>query len=131
MEAWLDGSVGLDQSLEYAGKVFLPPKFIALRGRPAFIPQDDQGRFVLPFMVEGTLHAPQVSLNEKALVGGVREELIDKVRKRLGDKLEGLFGTPPAGEQGQQESDQPSQEPGDRPKRPQGARRLLEELLKR
>jgi AsmA-like C-terminal region/AsmA family len=131
VEAWLDGSVGLDQSLEYAGKVFLPPKFMALRGRPSLIPQDDRGRFILPFMVKGTLQAPQVSLDEKALVGGVKEELIDKVRKRFGDRLEGLFGTPPAPEQERQESDRPSQESGDRPKRPQGARRLLEELLKR
>jgi uncharacterized protein involved in outer membrane biogenesis len=131
VEAWLDGSVGLDQSLDYAGKVFLPPKFLALRGRPSLLPQDDQGRFILPFMVKGTLHAPRVSLNEKALVGGVGEELIDKLRKRLGDKLEGLFGTPPAPEQERQEPDQPGQESGDRPKRPQGARRLLEELLKR
>lgn len=131
VEAWLDGSVGLDRSLDYAGKVFLPPKFIALRGRPALLPQDDQGRFILPFMVKGTLQAPQVSLNEKALVGGVGEELIEKVRKRLGGRLEGLFGTPPAPEQGRKESDQPSQEPGDRPQRPQGPKRLLEELLRR
>jgi len=131
VEAWLDGSVGLDQSLDYAGKVFLPPRFMALRGRPSLLPQDDQDRFILPFMVKGTLQAPQVSLNEKALVGGVGGELIDKVRKHLGDKLEGLFGAPPAPEQEGQESDQPSQESGDRPKRPQGARRLLEELLKR
>ena len=131
VEAWLDGSVGLDQSLDYAGNLFLPPKFMALRGRPALIPQDDQGRFILPFMVKGTLQAPQVSLNEQALLGGVREEVIEKVRKGLGGKLEGLFRTPPADEQGKQKSDQPSQEPGDRPKQPQGARRLLEELLKR
>jgi hypothetical protein len=131
MEAWLDGSVGLNRSLDYAGKVFLPPKFMALHGRPAFLPQDDQGRFILPFMVKGTLQAPRVSLNEKALIGGVGEELMEKVRKRLGGRLEGLFGTPPADEQGNQESDQPSQESEDRPKQPQGARRLLEELLRR
>jgi AsmA protein len=131
VEAWLDGSVGLDQSLDYDGKVFLPPKFLALRGRPALLPQDDKGRFILPFRVKGTLQAPRVSLNEKALVGGVKEELIEKVKKRLGGRLEELFGTPPANEQEHQESDQSSQEPEAQPKQPQGARRLLEELLGR
>jgi len=128
VEAVLDGSVGLDRSLDYEGKVLLPPKFINLRGRPAFLPQDDKGRLTLPFTVKGTLMAPHVAVNEKALVGVVGGELIDKARKRLEERLEGLLGGSPADEP-PQEPGKGNPEPGDRPKRP--LRRLLEEFLKR
>jgi AsmA protein len=128
VEAVLDGSVGLDRSLDYAGKVLLPSKFINLRGRPAFLPKDDQGRLTLPFIVKGTLMAPRVAVDEKALVGVVGGELIDKARKRLEGRLEGLLGAPPADEP-PQEPGKGNPEAGERPKRP--LRRLLEEFLKR
>jgi AsmA protein len=132
VEAVLDGSVGLDQSIDYTGKVFVPPKFVALRGRPSLLPQDDQGRLALPFTVQGTLMAPRVAVPEKALLGLVREDLLEKLRKRTGGRLEGLLGGPPSGgEPPQRQPDQATPEPENQPKRPNLPRRLLEEFLRR
>lgn len=131
VEAVLDGSVGFDHSIDYTGKVFVPPKFVALRGRPSFLPQDNQGRLALPFTVKGTLMAPRVAVSEKALIGVVRQELLEKLRKRSGGRLEGLLGSPRSAEEPQRDPDQTQPESGDQPKRPNLPRRLLEEFLRR
>jgi hypothetical protein len=131
MEALLEGYVGLDQSIDYAGTFFLPAQFIALRGAPTILRQDDAGRVALPFTVKGSVTAPRVSLNEDALVGLATEELADQVRKQLGDKLEGILGKPSASEQQGQESDKTGQETEGQPKRQNLPAKILRELLRR
>jgi hypothetical protein len=131
VEALLKGYVGLDQTIDYAGNLFLPAKFIALRGAPTLLRQDEAGRVVLPFILQGTLTAPQVSFDEKALVGSAAEELVDQARKRLGDKIEGLFGKPSAGDQPRQESDKTGQAPGGQPTRENLPGKILRELFRR
>ncbi|HEX9867517.1 MAG TPA: AsmA-like C-terminal region-containing protein, partial [Candidatus Tectomicrobia bacterium] len=131
VEALLKGYVGLDQSIEYAGNLFLPAQFIARRGAPALLPQDEAGRVVVPFAVKGTVTEPRISISEKALVDLAQEELADTVRKRLGDKIEGIFGKPSARDQQSQESDQTGQETGDQPQRQNLPGKLLRELFRR
>jgi AsmA-like C-terminal region/AsmA family len=131
VEALLKGYIGLDQAIDYAGNLFLPAQLIALRGASALLRQDDAGRVVLPFTVTGTLTAPRISFDEKALVGSAAEELIDQARKRLGDKIEGLFGKPSAGDQPRQEPDITGQEPGGQPTREHLPGKILRELFRR
>jgi uncharacterized protein involved in outer membrane biogenesis len=131
MEALLKGYIGLDQSLDYAGTLMLPAKFIALGGTPTLLRQDDDGRVVLPFTVKGTVTAPRISFDEKALADSAREELTDQVRKRLGDKIEELFGKPSAGDRQRQESDKTGPETGDEPTRQDLPGKILRKLLRR
>jgi hypothetical protein len=131
VEALLKGYVGLDQSIEYAGDLFLPAQFIARQGAPTRLPQDEAGRLVVPFTVKGTVTEPRISLSEKALADLAPGELADTVRKRLGDKLEDIFGKPSAPDRQPQEPDQPGQETGDQPQRQNLPGKLLRELLRR
>jgi AsmA-like C-terminal region/Domain of Unknown Function (DUF748)/AsmA family len=131
MEARLSGHVGLDQTLEYTGTLFLPAKVDARRSAPLILRQDDAGRIMLPFRVQGMLGAPRISVDPKALVGSTREDLIDTVRKRLGDRIEEYFGQQPAPESPSQEPEKPAPETGDQPSRPRGPGKILQELLRR
>ena len=131
IEVLLKGYVGLDQSIEYAGELFLPAKLIGLQGAPTLLRHDNAGRVILPFMVKGTVTAPQIAFDENALVDLAKEELVDTVRKRLGGKIGEIFGTPSAGDQQSQESDKIGDERGDRPKRPNLPEKILQELFRR
>jgi hypothetical protein len=131
VEALLKGHVGLDQSIEYAGDLFLPAKLIAPRGTPAILRQDDAGRVVLPFTVKGTVTAPRLSFDEKSLVDLAKEGLTDKVRKQLGDKVEGLLGKPSTGAQQSQESDKPGHGTRESPRRQNLPAEVLKELFRR
>lgn len=131
VEALLKGYVGLDQSIEYAGDLFLPAQSMARRGAPTRLPPDEAGRVVVPFTVKGTVTEPRISISEKALADLAPAELADTVRKRLGDKLEGIFGKPSAPDQQRQESDQTGQETGDQSQRQDWPGKILRELFRR
>ncbi len=131
IEALLEGYIGLDQSIDYVGTFFLPAKFVARQGAPTILRQDDAGRLIVPFTVQGTVTAPRMSFDEKALVGSAQEEIVDKMRKQLGDKLEGLLGKPSARDQQRQESDKAGQDTEGQPKRQNSPAKMLRELLRR
>jgi hypothetical protein len=131
MEALLTGSVGLDQSIDYTGNLFLPAQLISRRGASILLRQDDAGHVIVPFTVKGMVGAPRIALNEKALIDPAKEELVDTVRKRLGGKLEELFGQPPAADQPSQESDKTDPEPGDRAPGQRWPGKILQELFRR
>jgi AsmA-like C-terminal region len=131
VEALLKGYVGLDRSIEYTGNVFVPAQFIAPRGVPTLLRQDEAGRVAIPFTVKGTVTEPHIAVSEKALVDLAKEELTDTVRKQLGDKLEGLFGKPSASDQPSQQSDKPGGETETPPKRQDLPGKILRELLRR
>ena len=130
-EALLSGHVGLDQTIDYTGTLFLPAKVTGRRGVPLILRQDDAGRLMLPFTVRGTVSAPRLSIDEKALGDLATGELLDQVRKRFGGKLDELLGQPPAPEQPSQESDKTGPETGERPRRPRWQEKILQELLRR
>jgi hypothetical protein len=131
VEALLKGHVGLDRSIEYTGNVFVPAQFIALRGVPTLLRQDEAGRVAIPFTVKGTVTEPRISVSEKAFVDLAKEELADTVRKQLGDKIEGIFGKPSASEQPSQESDKPGAETETQPKKQNLPEKILRELFRR
>jgi hypothetical protein len=131
VEALLSGHVGLDQALEYTGTLFLPAKVIARRGVPPILRQDEAGRVMLPFTVQGTVSAPRISVDEQALMDRAQEELVDTVRKRLGGKIDELLGQPSAPDPPRQESDKTEPESGERPRRPRWPEKILQDLFRR
>ncbi len=131
VEALLSGHVGLDQTIEYTGTLYLPAKVTGRRGVPLLLRQDDAGRLMLPFTVQGTLGAPRLLVDEKALMGRAQEELLDTLRKRLGGKIDEFLGQPPAPEQPSQESDKTGPETGEQPRRPRWPEKMLRDLLRR
>jgi AsmA-like C-terminal region len=131
VEALLSGHVGLDQALEYRGTLFLPAKVTARRGAPLILRQDDAGRLMLPFTVKGTVSAPRISVDENALGGSAKQELVETLRKRLGGKIDELLGQPPAPEPSSQEPEKTGPETSERPRRPRSPGRILEELFRR
>ena len=131
VEALLSGHVGLDQALEYTGTLFLPAKVIARRGVPLILRQDDAGRVMVPFTVQGTVSAPRISVDEQALMDRAQEELVDTVRKRLGGKIDELLGQPSAPDPPRQESDKTGPETGERPRRPRWPEKILQDLFRR
>src|SRR5262245_512487 len=131
LEVLLKGYIGLDQSIDYAGTLFLPTRLVALQGAPTILRQDDDGRMVVPFTVNGTVTAPLVSFDEKTLVDLAKEELADRVRKGLGNKSEGILGKPSASDQQSQESDEAGQETGGQRRRQSLPEKILQELFRR
>jgi AsmA protein len=131
LEALLKGHVGLDQSIDYAGTLFLPVKFVALQGASTILRQDDAGRIVMPFTVKGTVTAPQISFNEKALADLAKEGLADTVRKRLGDKIEEMLGKPSTSDQQSRESNKAGQATGDQSKWQNVPEKILRGLFRR
>jgi hypothetical protein len=131
MEALITGSVGLDRTLDYTGNLFLPAQFFVRREAPRLLRQDDAGRVIIPFTVKGVVDAPRITVDEKALVGGAKQELLDTVRKQLGGKLDELFGQPSAPDQSNQESEQTGPKPGDEAPQPRWPGKILQEILRR
>jgi AsmA-like C-terminal region/AsmA family/Domain of Unknown Function (DUF748) len=131
VEALLSGYIGLDQAIDYTGTLFLPVKVTGRRGAPVSLRQDDSGRLMLPFTVHGTVSAPRVSVDEKALIGRAPQELVDTVRKHLGGKIDELLGQPSAPKQPGQEPEKPAPEAGEQPRQPRGAEKILRDLFRR
>jgi AsmA protein len=80
------GSLGLDKTLAYEGRVTLQPSLVKSLGKTGAYVADAQGRLALPFRAEGTIAAPKVAIDETALLaraGGAA------AGKALGDALGG------------------------------------------
>src|SRR5262249_58450581 len=101
------------------------------RGVPVILRQDNAGRLMLPFTVHGTVSAPRVSVDEKALIERAPQELVDRVRQQLGGKIDELLGRPPAPKQPGQESEKPGPEAGEQPPPPRRAGKNLQGLFRR
>jgi hypothetical protein len=131
VEALLSGSIGLDQTLEYRGTLFLPVKVGGRRGAPLLLRQDEAGRVMLPFRVQGPVNAPRLIIDDKAVAGQAKDELIDDLRKRLGGKIDEFLGPPPTPEHPSPESEMTAPETDERPPRPRGVGKILQDLLRR
>ncbi len=98
--ATADGSLGLDRSLSYEGRVTLGPALVKSLGNAGRYLADERGALSLPFRVSGQVAAPKVSIDERvvldlgrrALAREARERLQGGVGKAVGDALEGGGG---------------------------------------
>ena len=95
-----DGSLGLDRSLSYQGRVILGPAVVKRLGSAGRYVADEQGRLALPFRVTGQIAAPKVSIDERivldlgkrVLARQMGEKIHGGVGKVVGDVLEGGAG---------------------------------------
>ena len=98
--ATADGSLGLDRSLSYEGRVTLSPALVKSLGSAGRYLADERGSLSLPFRVSGQVAAPKVSIDERVvldlgrrvLAREARERLQGGVGKAVGDALEGGGG---------------------------------------
>ena len=104
----VNGSQGLDGSLDYSMALLLPEKTSAKANIPGFAGQavnlfkDESGRVKLDFTVTGTSDNPKVALDTKAVqkkvedlakqkIEGEAKKLQDDLKKKAEDAIKGLF----------------------------------------
>ena len=81
------GSLGLDKSLSYRGRVVLQPSLVESLGTAGRYIADARGRVVLPFQVSGTITDPKVAVDTSVLM-----DLGRRLAARLaGDRLGGWW----------------------------------------
>ncbi len=104
----VNGSQGLDGSLDYTMALLLPEKTSAKVNVPGFAGQavnlfkDESGRMKLDLTVTGTSDNPRVALDTRAVqkkvedlarqkIEGEAKKLQDDLKKKAGDAIKGLF----------------------------------------
>ena len=100
ISATADGSIGLDRSLAYEGRVTLGSAIVKSLGNAGRYVADEQGRLSLPFRASGQISAPKVAIDDSVVLDLGRRVLARQARDRiqggagkvLGDVLEGGDG---------------------------------------
>lgn len=101
VSASASGSLGLDRTLAYQGRVVLGPAVVKGLGNAGRYLADSSGRIALPFHASGPIASPKVAIDESVVVDLGRrvlareagERLGGAAGKALGDALEGGAGT--------------------------------------
>ncbi len=101
VSATADGSVGLDRTLSYQGRVVLGPAVVKSLGNAGRYLADSAGRIALPFRASGPVTAPKVAIDQsvvldlgrRVLAREAQEKLGGAAGKALGDVLEGGEGS--------------------------------------
>jgi hypothetical protein len=96
-----DGSLGLDRTLAYQGRVVLGPAVVKGLGNAGRYLADSGGRIALPFHASGAITSPKVAIDQSVVVDLGRrvlareagEKLGGAAGRALGDALEGGGGT--------------------------------------
>jgi AsmA protein len=91
VEVRAKGLLGLDQSLNFEGTVFLLGSLAAAFGKRAAFLQDKQGRVQLPFAVHGTVTKPRIALNKTYLTRLMKRSLARKVEEKASQELQKLL----------------------------------------
>ncbi len=83
-----DGSIGLDRTIAYQGRIVLGPSVVKSLGNTGRYLADSTGHLALPFRASGPLTGPKVAIDESVVV-----ELGKRVLAReAGEKLGGAAG---------------------------------------
>ena len=83
-----DGSLGLDKTLSYRGRIVLQPPLVKALGNAGRYVADPQGRLALPFRADGSIAAPKVAIDETVVLDLGRRVLA----RQAGDKVGGAAG---------------------------------------
>ena len=94
--ATADGSIGLDRTLAYQGRVTLGPAVVKSLGNTGRYLADEQGSLSLPFRASGQISAPKViiedsivlDLGRRILARRARDQIQGGAGKAIGDALE-------------------------------------------
>jgi hypothetical protein len=100
VSASADGSVGLDKTLTYEGRVVLAPSVVRSFGTAGKYIADSQGRLSLPFRVSGSVSAPRVSIDESVVLDLGRRVLAREAQERVGGTAGKILGGVLEGESG-------------------------------
>jgi hypothetical protein len=87
-----EGSVGLDRTLSYEGRVVLAPAVVRSLGKAGRYIADSQGRLALPFHVSGSVSAPAVSIDESVVLDLGRRALAREAGERIGGEAGRVLG---------------------------------------
>lgn len=87
-----DGSLGLDKTLSYQGRVVLQPSLVKSLGSAGRYIADPQGRVALPFHAEGPISAPKVAIDETVAIDLARRVLAREAGEKVGGAAGKLLG---------------------------------------
>jgi hypothetical protein len=79
-----DGSLGLDATLSYEGRVVLGPSVVKALGSTGRALADSAGRLALPFRATGAVRAPKVVIDESVVLDLGRRALSRAAQEKIG-----------------------------------------------
>ncbi len=88
VSAAADGSIGLDRTLAYQGRIVLGPSIVKSLGKTGRYVADAQGRIGLPFHASGPIASPRVTIDESIVLDLGRRALA----RQAGDRVGGTAG---------------------------------------
>ncbi len=86
--ATADGSIGLDRTIAYQGRIVLGPAVVKSLGGAGRYLADSEGKLALPFRASGPVSSPKVTIDESIVVDLGRRVLA----RQAGEKLGGTAG---------------------------------------
>ncbi len=86
------GSLGLDRTISYEGRVVLGPAVVKSLGSTGRYVADSEGRLSLPFRASGPISSPRVAIDESIVVELGRRVLAREAGDRLGGPAGKILG---------------------------------------
>jgi AsmA protein len=86
------GSIGLDRTLDYAGRIVLGPSIVKSLGKTGRYVADPEGRIALPFHATGQIASPKVTIDESIVVDLGRRALARQAQERVGGTAGQILG---------------------------------------
>ncbi len=88
VSASASGSLGLDRTLDYTGRIVLGPAIVKSLGKAGRYVADAEGRIALPFRASGPIASPKVAIDESIVLELGRRALA----RQAGEKVGGTAG---------------------------------------
>jgi AsmA protein len=92
VSASADGSIGLDRTLAYQGRIVLGPSIVKSLGQTGRYVADAQGRIALPFRASGPIASPKVAIDESIVLELGRRVLARQAGERVGGTAGAILG---------------------------------------
>jgi hypothetical protein len=93
-----DGSVGLDRTLSYQGRITLAPSLVKTLGNVGRYVADEEGKLTLPFHVAGAVTAPAVTIDQSVVAELGRRALAREAGARVGGTAGKILGDAVSGD---------------------------------
>lgn len=90
--ATADGSLGLDRTMSYQGRIVLGPAVVKSLGNAGRYIADSEGRLSLPFRAAGPIASPKVTIDESIVVDLGRRILAREAGARVGGTAGQVLG---------------------------------------
>ncbi len=87
-----DGSLGLDKTLSYEGRITLAPGVVKSFGNAGRYMADENGRLSLPFRATGPISGPKVTIDENVALDLGRRVLVREAKEKLGGTAGKILG---------------------------------------